>query len=91
MNQFGPETLRVFLRNHVTARLASQGREAPDELDDDCDLLLSGMIDSLGLLELMTAFQEHCGCEIDFDALDPEQMTVVGPLCDFVSAQVARG
>jgi hypothetical protein len=39
----------------------------------------------------VTAFQEHCGCEIDFDALDPERMTVVGPLCDFVSSQVARG
>jgi acyl carrier protein len=45
----------------------------------------------LGLLDLITAFQEHCGREIDFDALDPEQMTVVGPLCDFVSAQMAKG
>src|SRR5437762_982190 len=50
---------------------------------DSCDLLLSGVIDSLGLVELMTALQERCGREIDFDALDPEQMTKVGPLCDF--------
>jgi acyl carrier protein len=91
MNQFDPEGMRAFLRNYLVEKLASQGRDAPKELADDCDLLLSGMIDSLGLLELVTAFQEHCGCEIDFDALDPERMTVVGPLCDFVSSQVARG
>ncbi len=91
MNQFDSKELRAFLRNYLTDKLASQGREAPKELADDCDLLLSGMIDSLGLLELMTAFQQHCGCEIDFDALDPEQMTIVGPLCDFVSSQVVTG
>jgi acyl carrier protein len=90
MNQFDSERLRAFLRTYVTEKLASQGRVAPKDLGDDCDLLLSGMIDSLGLLELMTAFQEHCGREINFDALDPEKMTVVGPLCDFVSAQVAK-
>jgi acyl carrier protein len=49
------------------------------------------MVDSLGLLELMTALQEHCGREIDFDALDPEQMTVVGPLCNFVAGEMAKG
>jgi hypothetical protein len=26
----------------------------------------------------------------DLDAIDPYQMTVVGPLCDFVASEVAR-
>jgi len=91
MNQMGPDGLRAFLRTYLTGKLASQGREIPKDFGDDCDLLLSGIIDSLGLLDLITAFQEHCGREIDFDALDPEQMTVVGPLCDFVSAEMAKG
>jgi len=86
-----PEGLRTFLRTYLSEKLASRGREIPQEFGDDCDLLLSGIIDSLGLLDLIMAFQEHCGCEIDFDALDPEKMTVVGPLCDFVSAQIAKG
>jgi acyl carrier protein len=85
-----PEGLRAFVRTYLAEKLASRGREIPKEFGDDCDLLLSGTIDSLGLLELMTAFQDHCGREIDFDALDPEQMTVVGPLCDFVSAEMAK-
>ena len=91
MNGFSPDALRAFVRNYLVDRLASQGRVVSDELSEDCDLLLSGVIDSLGLLELITAFQEHCGREIDFDALDPEKMTILGPLCDFVSAQMAKG
>jgi len=91
MNRFDSEGLRAFLLDHLAKRRASQGRDVPKELSDDCDLLLSGMVDSLGLLDLMTALQEHCGREIDFNGLDPEQMTIVGPLCDFVSAQMAKG
>jgi acyl carrier protein len=91
MNQMGSDDLRVFLRTYLTEKLTSQGRENPKDFGDDCDLLLSGIIDSLGLLDLIVAIQEHCGREIDFDSLDPEQMTVIGPLCDFVSAQMAKG
>lgn len=91
MNQVSPDGLRVFLHSYLAEKLSSQGREIPKELADDCDLLLSGIVDSLGLLDLMTAIQEHCGREIDFDALDSDQMTVVGPLCDFVSAQMFKG
>ena len=91
MNPFGSEELRVFLRDYLANRPASQGRDFPKDLSDDCDLLLSGMVDSLGLLELMTALQGYCGREFDFDALDPEQMTVVGPLCNFVASQMAKG
>lgn len=90
MNQFDPQSLRAFLHDYICERLVSQGRDGPKCLRDDCDLLLSGVIDSLGLLGLITAFQEHCGREIDFDALDPEQMTIVGPLCDFVAAQMPK-
>jgi acyl carrier protein len=70
--------------------LRGQGREVPADLPDDCDLLLSGYVDSLGLLELMTAIQDHFGREIDFDELDAEQMTIVGPLKRFVAEKLAK-
>lgn len=62
----------------------------PSSLADDCDLLLGGFIDSLGLLDLITMLQEKFGGHVDFEELDPEQMTVVGPLCGFVVEQAAR-
>jgi len=47
------------------------------------------MIDSIGLLELVAALQEFVGRDIDFEIQDPEEMTVVGPLCRFVADQVS--
>jgi acyl carrier protein len=90
MNAVTPDDVQSFLREHLAKSLREQGREIPAELPDDCDLLLSGYIDSLGLLELMTALQDHFGREIDFGELDAEQMTIVGPLRKFVAEQLAK-
>ena len=88
--QASPEQIRAFLQQYVAEKSVAGGKGEPGVLADDCDLLLSGMIDSLGLLDLMTAIQQHCNREIDFEALDPEQLTVVGPLCRYVSQQLAN-
>jgi acyl carrier protein len=89
MREINSEQVRVFLQQYILEKSLAGGKETPGELADDCDLLLSGMIDSLGLLDLMGAIQQHCQREIDFEALDAEQLTVVGPLCRYVSEQVA--
>jgi acyl carrier protein len=90
MSVITPDDVRMFLTGFIQKRLAAQGQDPLNELSDDCDLLLSGVIDSLGLLELITAVNEHYGREIDFEDLDPEQMTVVGPLCDFVADRMSK-
>jgi len=89
MIEASSEQIRTFLQQYILEKSVAGGKEKPGELADDCDLLLSGMIDSLGLLDLMSAIQQHCQKEIDFEALDPEQLTVVGPLCRYVSEQLA--
>jgi acyl carrier protein len=80
----------MFLKDYLGHELAANGRNACENLPEDCDLLLSGMIDSIGLLNLIAAIQEFAGREIDFELLDPEEMTIVGPLCRFVSEQVSN-
>ena len=89
MNVIQPDDVRRFLFAHFADRLRLEGKEAPEDLGDDYDLLLSGLIDSLDLLELTVALNEFCGREIDFEALHPEEITVVGPLCRFVSEQAS--
>jgi acyl carrier protein len=89
MIEASSEQIRTFLQQYILEKSVAGGKEKPGELADDCDLLLSGMIDSLGLLDLMSAIQQHCQREIDFEDLDPEQLTVVGPLCRYVSQQLA--
>jgi acyl carrier protein len=90
MNAVTPDAVQDFLREYVAKYLRGQGREVPADLPDDCDLLLSGYVDSLGLLELMTAIQDHFGREIDFDQLDAEQMTIIGPLRRFIADQLNK-
>jgi acyl carrier protein len=79
--------VRLFLKDYINRKLEETDRGSYEDLSDDCDLLLSGMIDSMGLLELMGALEEFSGSNIDFEILDPEEMTIVGPLCRFVSQQ----
>jgi acyl carrier protein len=90
MSAVTPADVQSFLHEHIMKMLREQGREVPTDLPEDCDLLLSGYVDSMGLLELMTALQDHFGREIDFDELDAEQMTIVGPLGKFVAEQLAK-
>jgi acyl carrier protein len=83
--------VRSFLLSHLAERVRAEGRpEFPDDIPDDYDLLLSGLIDSLGLLELVSALSAYCGRELDFEAIDPDDLTRVGPLSRFVAEQVAK-
>jgi acyl carrier protein len=85
-----PPDVRLFLTDYLMRKLAGDGRALTGDLADDCDLLLSGIIDSLGLLDLVGAISQHFGRELTFDEIDPEQMTIVGPLCRFVAEQLSR-
>lgn len=65
----------------------------PAAASDDLDLRASGAIDSLGFVELVVALEETFGIELELEDLDPEMLTVLGPLSEHVGAQVvaARG
>jgi acyl carrier protein len=82
--------VRMFLKDYMGRKLEANGRAPCEDLPEDYDLLLSGTIDSIGLLELYAAIQKFARREIDFEILDPEEMTIVGPLCRFVSEQVSK-
>jgi acyl carrier protein len=90
MTAASTKDVRMFLESYLTQKLREQGREMPVDLPDDCDLLLSGIIDSVGLLELISAVQKYCDREIDFEGLEPESMTVLGPLCRYISENMSN-
>lgn len=52
----------------------------------DLDLRGSGMIDSLGFVEVIVELEERLGIEIDLEDLDPEQITVLDPLASYVAS-----
>ncbi len=87
MSVVRPDDVRVVLAEFLSNQATAGGVYEADDLADDFDVLEAGLIDSLGFLGLMLVMQESFGGEIDFDTLDPEEMTIVGPLCRFVAAQ----
>jgi acyl carrier protein len=80
-----------FVTDFLNRKLIEQQREPLREPGDDYDIFLSGAVDSLGFAELITAVGEHFGRELDLGGIDPEKMTMVGPLCAYVSEQFVPG
>lgn len=81
-----PDAIRAFVLEELAEALADAGLD-PAAFGDDLDLVESGLLDSFGLLEILTAVEDRFGLEVDFEALDPADLTKVGPLCRFVAAQ----
>jgi acyl carrier protein len=76
--------VKKFIVSHLSKELESSGRMLNGDPPDDFDLLQEGIIDSLGMFNLTAELEEHFGQEIDFEGLDPEEMTIIGPLCRYV-------
>jgi acyl carrier protein len=52
---------------------------------EDFDLLTNGVVDSFGILEMITAIEEQFNLQLDMANLDAEQLTILGPLCRYVA------
>ncbi|MEA2275177.1 MAG: hypothetical protein QOC78_137 [Solirubrobacteraceae bacterium] len=78
------DAVRAFVVSELDVALRRAGFD-PDAVDDGFDLLTSGVVDSLGMLELIVAIDERYGLDVDFEGLDPEEMTVLGPLVRHVA------
>ena len=84
------DDVRKFVTEFLNQRLKEQQRDLLRDLGDDYDLFLSGAIDSLGFVELVSALRERFGCEIDLDGIDADKMTMMGPLCIYVLQECAQ-
>ena len=88
MKEITEPNIRRFLLEKYREPIVAIGLTL-DDLDDDFDLLLSGVIDSLGILEMMSAIEEEFQIKLDLAALDAEQITVLGPLSRYVAEQIS--
>lgn len=58
---------------------------SPAEVPESFDLLVEGVIDSFGIVELIGALEECYGLEFDFDELALDDLTRIGPLSSYVA------
>ena len=79
-HQLTPSSVRRFLLNRYSEPIAALGMSSA-ELPDEFDFLLNGIIDSFGLLEMLSAIEDEFHIRLDLATLDAEQITILGPLC----------
>jgi acyl carrier protein len=60
----------------------------PADVPPSFDLLLEGVIDSFGVVEIIASLEEHFGLEFDFDELDADDLTRIGPLSSYVERKL---
>lgn len=79
------ENVRQFILNHYADKWASQNI-AVESVPDTYDLLSAGIVDSIGVLELIGAIEDAFDVEVDLQDLEAEQVGVIGALSKYVEA-----
>jgi acyl carrier protein len=55
------------------------------QINDSFDFLKPGIIDSLGVIEMIAAIEKHFKLTIDFEQMDPEEFTILESFSCFVA------
>ena len=90
MSDVSAEQVKTFLLERFNNTFSAMGI-SPQNVPDDFDLLTEGIIDSFGIVELISEVEEKCLVAIDFEELDPENLTVIGPFSRYVAEFASRG
>ena len=81
------------VRSFILSQLSVAFKEnslAADQVADDFDLMKMGIIDSIGFINLISAIEEHFGVQTDFENMDTDNLTVIGPISRYIEAQSQR-
>lgn len=89
MKELTEAGIRHFLLDRYRQPIQAIGLN-PDELTDDFDFLLRGVIDSFGILEMISAIEDEFQIQLDLETLDAEQITILGPLSRYVAENNRR-
>ncbi len=83
------DEVRSFIIAHLGDAFKENGA-ATDQVKDDFDLLKMGIIDSIGFIGLISAVEDRFGIEIDFEDMDTDNLTVIGPMSRYIEERALR-
>jgi acyl carrier protein len=84
VNRITPDQVRNFLLTKYARPIKELALDA-GTVPDDFDFLLQGVIDSFGILEMISAIEDEFHLRLDMATLDAEQITILGPLSRYVA------
>jgi acyl carrier protein len=77
------EAVREAILDRVAEPLAAKGL-TPSEVPPSFDLLLEGVIDSFGVVEMIVMLEQRFAVEFDLDDLPADDLTNVDALAEYV-------
>ena len=83
MSTVSAATVREVVLSHLVDGLERTGRSAAS-VSDDTDFFGEQLIDSFGLLALVVELEERFAVTLDFESIDADDFTMVGPFCHYV-------
>jgi acyl carrier protein len=89
MKYLAADNVRKFLLTRYSEPITALQLDVA-KLPDDFDFLLSGVIDSFGILEMISAIEDEFQIRLDLALLDAEDITRIGPLARYI-AESANG
>ena len=79
----GETEVREFVLSQLETSLAAAGFDVAT-VSDDTDLFAEGVIDSLGVVELIAVVSDRFGIGDEWDDYDPDDLLVLGAFCRYV-------
>ena len=89
MKDVTTENVRKFLLTRYSEPITAMQLNLT-ELPDDFDFLLTGVIDSFGILEMISAIEDEFRIRLDLALLDAEDITRIGPLARYIAENANR-
>jgi acyl carrier protein len=80
--------VRDLILERVDEQLAARGL-TPSDVPETFDLLLEGLIDSFGVVEIIMMLEQRYSIEFDFDELPADDLTKIGPLAAYIEQKSA--
>jgi acyl carrier protein len=82
------DAIRDLILERLAEQLAARGL-TPSDVPPSFDLLLEGLIDSFGVIEIILMLEQRFAIEFDFDELPADDLTKIGPLVAYVERKSA--
>lgn len=78
--------IRTLVFRLLEQRFLIAGIHSLDGLDDSFDMFESGVLDSLGFVELLAALEQRLGVTLDVSSLSTSEVSNLTRFCTFVHA-----
>jgi acyl carrier protein len=89
MTRTNAAAVHELILERLDEQLAAKGL-TPSDVPPSFDLLLEGVIDSFGVVEIIMFIEERFEIEFDFDELPADDLTRIGPLSQYVERKSAE-